>query len=215
MIQNDLETIKKLLQQPQQAAQPPAFKEAVLSVEGAQFLGQKNATVTVVEFSDYQCPFCARHVQQTLPLLRKEYVDTGKVKYVFRDHPLESIHPAAFKAAEAARCGGEQGKFWEMHDKLFSNQTKLTAADLAAHAQEVSLDAAKFKECLDSGRQAGKIRTDLADGAKAGVRGTPGFFIGLTSPGGPTFKAVKFINGAQPYAQFKEAIDGLLTTASK
>ena len=119
LIQNDLETIKKLLQQPQQAAQPPAFKEAVLSVEGAQFLGQKNATVTVVEFSDYQCPFCARHVQQTLPLLRKEYVDTGKVKYVFRDHPLESIHPAAFKAAEAARCGGEQGKFWEMHDKLF------------------------------------------------------------------------------------------------
>ena len=120
------------------------------------------------------------------------------------------FRPLAFKAAEAARCGGEQGKYWEMHDVLFENQKQLTRTDLDAHAQKVGLDAAKFKECLDSGRQVNRIRTDLADGSKAGARGTPGFFLGLTQPNEPTVKAVKFINGAQPYAQFKEAIDALL-----
>lgn len=208
-IQSDLEAIKKLLTQPAQQG----FKEAVISVEGSPFKGEKNAKVTLVEFSDYQCPFCARHVQQTVPQLMKEYVSTGKLKYVFRDYPIESIHPQAFKAAEAARCGGEQGKFWEMHDILFDNQKQLQRADLDAHAQKVGLDAAKFKDCLDSGRQANRVRLDFADGGKAGARGTPGFFLGLTQPNEPTVKAVKFINGAQPYAQFKEAIDALLAQA--
>jgi protein-disulfide isomerase len=214
VIQNELETIKKMLQQPSGAAAAPApFKEATITVDGAPFLGEKNAKVTLVEFSDYQCPFCARNFQQTFPQVMAEYVKTGKVKYVFRDFPLESIHPLAFKASEAARCSGEQGKYWEMHDTLFSNQTKLTPPDLEAHAKAVGVDAAKFKQCLDSGKQAAKIRADLADGRQAGVSGTPGFFVGLTQSSGPTFKAVKFISGAQPYANFKDAIEAVLASA--
>jgi len=214
VIQSQIEDLKKLIQQqPAAAAQPQAFREATLSIDGAPFLGQKNAQVTVVEFSDYQCPFCARNFQQTFPQILSDYIKTGKVKYVFRDFPLESIHPLAFKASEAARCGGEQGKFWEMHDKLFTNQTKLTADDLASHAKEVGLDAAKFKECLGSGKQAAKIRDDQAEGRKAGVSGTPGFFMGLTQANQSTVKAVKFINGAQPYANFKDGIEDLLKQA--
>jgi protein-disulfide isomerase len=211
VIQNELETIKKLLQQrPAGAAQPQAFKEATISIDGAPVLGEKTAKVTLVEFSDYQCPFCKRNFEQTFPQIDKEYIKTGKVKYVFRAYPLESIHPAAFKASEAALCGGEQGKYWEMHEKLFTNQKALAPADLATYAKSVGVEEGKFKECLESGRSAAKIRDDMAEGRKAGVSGTPGFFLGLTQPNATTVKATKFISGAQPYANFKDAIDQLL-----
>jgi len=214
VIQNDLETIKKLLQQ-QAPAAPQPFREAAINIDGAPVLGEKNAKVTLVEFSDYQCPYCGRHVQQTLPQIVADYVKTGKVKYVFHDFPLESIHPFAFKAAEAARCGGQQGKYWEMHDKLFTSQNALAKDNLLEHAKAAGLDVDKFKECLDSGKHAAKVREDEAEGRKVGVSGTPGFFLGLTQPNDSTFKAVKMISGAQPYAQFKEAIDNLLAAPSK
>ena len=215
VIQSELETIKKLLQQrPAAAPQAQAFREATISVDGAPFLGEKNAKVTLVEFSDFQCPFCKRSFQQTFPQIVSEYVKTGKVKYVFRDFPLENIHPLAFKAAEAARCGGEQGKYWEMHEMLFENQTALAVDKLVEYAKTVGLDGGKFKECLDSGKQAEKVRGDQADGRKVGISGTPGFFVGLTQPNASTIKAVKMISGAKPFAQFKDAIDNLLATAS-
>ena len=214
VIENDLAEIKKLLQQQAAAPQPAAFQEATIKVDGAPFLGQKDAKVTLVEFSDYQCPFCGRNFHQTFPQVVSEYVKAGKVKYVFRDFPLESIHPFALKAAEAARCSGEQGKYWEMHDKLFSNQSALAVDNLKEYAKALSLDTEKFTTCLDSGKEAAGIRTDIAEGQKVGARGTPGFFLGLTQPNEPTFKAVKFINGAQPYAEFKGAIEGLLSTAA-
>ncbi|MBK5290127.1 MAG: DsbA family protein [Acidobacteriia bacterium] len=212
LIQNDLETIKKLIQERPAAApsQPAAFKETTMTIDGAPSVGQKTAKVTLVEFSDYQCVFCQRHVQQTHPQLFKEYIETGKVRYIFRDFPLESIHPLAFKAAEAARCGGEQGKYFEMHDQIFANQKALAPADLAGYAKTVGLDAAKFKACLDSGKYAVKVRADMAEGRRVGVSGTPGFLLGPTESNGSAVKAVKFINGAQPYANFKEAIDALL-----
>jgi protein-disulfide isomerase len=107
----------------------------VLSVDGAPSMGNGDAKVTLIEFSDYQCSFCGRHFSQTLPRLMTEYVKTGKVKYVLRDFPLEPIHPLAFKAAEAARCASDQGKYWEMHDRLFSNQQALGPKDLPRHAE--------------------------------------------------------------------------------
>ncbi len=215
VIQNELETIKKLLQERPAAAPPqaPAFRETTLKLDGAPTLGSKTAKVALVEFSDYQCPFCQRHVQQTHPQLFKEYIETGKVRYIFRDFPLESIHPAAFKAAEAARCGGDQGKYFEMHHQLFTNQRALTPPDLEAHAKTVGLDEAKFKTCLDSGKHAANVKADLAEGRRVGVSGTPGFLVGLTESNGSAVKAVKFINGAQPYANFKETLDVLLQTA--
>jgi protein-disulfide isomerase len=212
VIKDQLDAIQKLLQQALSAAagQPQAFKEATLNVEGDYSMGDKSAKVTLIEFTDYQCPYCGRNFQQTLPRVVAEYVRTGKVRYILRDFPLEPIHPLAFKAAEAARCGGEQGKYWEMHDRLFSNQSALSGDALLAHAKAVGLDPDKFNDCLASGKEVAKIRGDMAEGQKNGITGTPAFFLGLTQPNERTVKATKRIVGAQPYASFKEAIDDLL-----
>ena len=215
VIQNELEAIKKLLERGAAApSAPAAFKEAVLNIDGSPTMGNKDAKVTIVEFSDYQCPFCGRNFKQTFPQILGDYIKSGKVRYIFRDFPLESIHPLAFKASEAALCAGEQGKYWEMHDALFSNQTKLAPADLLAHAKSVGADEGKFQACLASGRQAEKIRVDLAEGRKLGITGTPGFFLGLSQPNAKTVKVTKNIIGAQPFANFKEAIDAMLIVAS-
>jgi protein-disulfide isomerase len=171
--------------------------------------------VALVEFSDYQCPFCARNFKQTIPQVMSEYVETGKVKYIFRDYPLIQIHPHAFKAAEAAHCGGDQGKYWEMHDKLFTNQTSLSPENLATYAKDIGLDVAQYEQCMDSSKHGEKIRNDMAEAQKAGVSGTPGFLFGLTEPDGKTVKVTKLISGAQPYANFKAAIDSLLTEAGE
>jgi protein-disulfide isomerase len=124
------------------------------------------------------------------------------------DFPLESIHKFAFKAAEAARCAGEQGKFWEMHDRLFANQKDLEPAK--PHAEAVGLDVPKFEGCLSAGKYAEAIRKDVAEGAKAGVTGTPAFFLAYTDPTSSKVKTVVRLTGAQPYAAFKAQIDKLL-----
>src|SRR5579862_4521599 len=215
VIKDQLDAIQKLLQQGgAPGAQPQAFKEATLNIDGAYSIGDKKAPVTMVEFTDYQCPFCSRNFKDTFPQLNSEYIKTGKVRYVLVEFPLESIHPFAFKAAEAARCSGEQGKYWEMHDELFSHQDKLAADDLARHAGTVGIDVDKFKACLSSGKEATKIRSEMAEGSKNGISGTPGFFLGLTTPNNQgSVKATKQIIGAQPYSQFKDAIDSLLADA--
>ncbi|MBS3128381.1 DsbA family protein [Candidatus Woesearchaeota archaeon] len=162
------------------------------------FKGNANAPVTIIEFSDFQCPFCKRFYEDTLPQLLKEYVDTGKAKFVYRDYPLD-FHPQAQKAAEAAECAGDQGKFWEMHDKLFENQQSLSVENHKKWATELDLDTTKFNDCLDTGKNAEEVQKDLAEGSAAGVSGTPGFFVNN-----------QIISGAVPFAVFKEAIDAEL-----
>ncbi len=181
----------------------------VLSIEGAPFLGDKDAKVTVIEFFDFQCGFCARHAAKTFPLLLNEYIKTGKLKYVVRDFPLDT-HPLAPKAAEAAHCAGEQGKYWEMFDRLFENQKLLSPDSLTAHAEAIHLDAARFRQCLDSGRYESLVKNNQQAGELAGVDGTPAFFFGLTEKGSPTIRATKSIRGAEPYPYFKDAIEVLL-----
>ncbi|MBI2540932.1 MAG: DsbA family protein, partial [Deltaproteobacteria bacterium] len=206
----ELEAIKSLLQprQPPPSVQPVNL---VFSIDSDPFKGSKNAKLTLIEFSDYQCPFCARHLFQTAPQIEKDYIQTGKVRYVLKDFPIASIHPQAFKGPEAAHCAGEQGKYWEMHGRLFANQKAMSPKDLSDHAQALALDMPKFQQCLDSGKHAAKIRKNLADGQKAGVQGTPSFFLALPEPNDGMVKAVRMIRGAQPYAAFKEAIENLLT----
>ena len=204
----DMGEVRDLLRRQPGAPQPS--REIVLSVEGAPFKGNPNATVTLVEFTDYECGFCARHVKDTVPELEREYIATGKLKYVFRNFPLESIHKKAFKAHEAAVCAGEQNKFWEMHDRLFAHQSALTLADLPGHADALGLDPERFQSCLNLGRHAAQVRRDLAEGQKAGVTATPAFFLGLTTPNSSTLKVTRTLRGAKPYAAFKEAIDALL-----
>lgn len=150
----------------------------------AAIKGQPDAPITIVEYSDYQCPFCERHFTQTWPQLQK-YIDDGTVKYVFKDFPLTSIHPQAPKAAEAARCAGEQEKYWEMHDKLFGSQQEwsgqATATDIfKKYAGELGLDQASFDTCLDSGKMKAVIDANEQEGINFGVRGTPGFFVNRT-----------------------------------
>src|SRR5205823_6444165 len=159
-------------------------RDLTIGVGGRPSRGSDTAALTLVEFSDYQCPFCGRHARETYPQIQRDYVSTGKLKYVFRDFPLEAIHPNAFKAAEAAHCAGVQGKYWEMHDRLFANQSALFPAQLFLHAQALGLDPQSFRQCLDSGQYAAEIRKDLEDGQKAGVTGTPAFILGLTASEG-------------------------------
>ncbi len=209
-IRRDLQEIKALLQRARAGSQGIP-KDLVLSIEADPFKGSPTAPVTLIEFSDYQCPYCARHVRQTLPQIERDYITTGKVKYVFRDLPLTSIHKEAFKAAEAANCAGKQGKYWEMHDQLFANRKALRVMSLEAHALGIGLDLAAFKHCLHSGATAQEIRDDIAEGQKAGVRGTPTFFLGRTDPNTPYVKPLLMLRGAVAYPKFQKAIDRLLT----
>lgn len=208
-IQKDLQEIKSQLKARQAAPQPEEPTNVVLSINNAPFKGDKNAKVTLIEFSDYQCPFCGRHARDTLPQIEADYIKTGKVKYVFYDFPL-SFHENAFKAAEAAHCAGDQGKYWEMHDRLFNNQTALK--DLTPYAQAIGLDMSKFQKCLDSGKYAAEVRKDTADGQNAGVSGTPTFYLGVTNSDDSEVKAVGKMVGAKPYGSFKQAIDNLLSS---
>jgi protein-disulfide isomerase len=213
-IQKDIQEIKKLLaaRPAGGGATPEQAMNAIINTEGEPFRGNKNAKVTLVEFSEFQCPFCGRHVRDTWPQIEKEYVQTGKVKFVFRDLPLESIHKNAFKASEAAHCAGEQGKFWEMHDRLFANQNSLEPAMLTAHADAIGVDAKKFQACLDGGKYAADIRKDIGEANKYGITGTPTSVIGLTQADNK-IKVLRVIRGAQGFSAFKEALDSVANEA--
>jgi protein-disulfide isomerase len=154
-----------------------------VSLEGAARVGSRSAKVVLIEYSDFQCPYCARAAQQTLPPVINKYVKAGKVQVVFRHLPLSQIHPLAQKAAEAAECAGQQGKFWEMHDVLFRNREKLDDVGLRSHAVTVGLDATRFGRCLDGGETAEKVRRDTAEARSMQITGTPTFLLGTLQPG--------------------------------
>lgn len=169
---------------------PPRYTVATTAADPVR--GVASAPITIIEFSDYQCPFCAR-VNPTLEMVRQTYGD--KVKIVFKDFPLPN-HPQAPKASEAAHCAGEQGKYWEMHDQMFANQRALNVPELKQYAAGLGMDAAKFDQCLDSGKHAGLVASGLAQGEKMGVNSTPTLYIN----GRPLI-------GAQPFEAFKQVID--------
>lgn len=181
---------------PQEEPQEP--EKVTASADDDAVKGDENAPVTIIEFSDYECPFCGRWWQQTLPELEEKYIKTGKVKHVYRDFPL-GFHKKAQKAAEAAECAGEQGKYFEMHDKLYENQQALSVDDLKQYAADIGLDTEQFNTCLDSGAMEEEVKKDFADGSKYGVRGTPAFFV----------NGVK-IEGAHPFSVFEEVIEAEL-----
>jgi len=196
-----------------QPAAPPAPESILLGIDDDPVKGNQKARLVLVEFSDYQCPFCARFVRETLPEIEKDYIKTGKLKYVFRDFPIASAHKDAFKAALAAGCALDQGKFWEMHDRLFANPAAFTVYNLTQSAEAVGLNKEKFQQCLNNNEYETEIQSDFADGLKAGVNQTPVFFLGLTEPNSPKVKVITVIAGAKPYAVFKAAIDSALQQA--
>jgi protein-disulfide isomerase len=212
-IKKELQLMRELLSQRPPQPTRPADVMATVSLSGRPMLGRPDAPLTLVEFSDYQCPYCRRFFDTTLPALKAEYIDTGKLRYVFRDFPIDRIHPFARKAAEAAHCAGDQGRYWEMHDRLFQNHKALQVEQLKAHAQALGLDPGAFDACLEQGKYAAQVQRDLEDGAAAGVQGTPGFFLGKTRPE-DTIQGM-FIKGAQPVTAFRSVIERLLTEKEK
>ncbi len=162
--------------------------------------GDPKAPVTIVEFSDFQCPYCKKAAATLKDVLAKY---SGRVKLAYRDFPMRTLHPQAQLAAEAARCAGEQGKFWEYHDALFgADQPKLDEAGLTSTARSLGLDEKSFSSCLASGKFKAQIEQDVQDGTRAGVSGTPGFFINGV-----------FVNGAQPEEAFTKIIERELGAA--
>ena len=207
-ILKQLEEIKKLI--PARPAPPagPNVKDVVFSLGGNPIQGAETAKLILVEFTDYQCPFCSRHARETSPQVAREFIETGKIRYALLDYPLP-MHPKAFDAAEAVRCAGDQGKFWEMHDRLFANQQALEP--LSGHAEALGLKAPEFEECRKSDKHAEAIRADMKEAQKAGFSGTPSFMLALTDPKDPKkVKGLIPIVGAQPFAKFKEEIEKAL-----
>jgi len=185
-------------------------QEAPISIANAPSRGKADAKVTMIEFSDFQCPYCGRHYRETMPQIERDYIQTGKVRYVFRDFPIDSLHPQSPKGHEAANCANEQGKYWEMWNTLFSSPKQMAHDDLIAHAKSVGLDVPRFTQCLDSGKYTAKVNASVQDAIALGASGTPIVFFGLTEPGSETVKAVRVLRGAYPYDRFKATIDALL-----
>lgn len=185
---------------------PASAQGKFVGVDDDPSMGSPSAKVTIIEFGDYQCPACRAFWRDTEPQIKKAYIDTGKVRLVYRDFPLEQVHPEAVLGAMAAQCAHDQGKYWEMHDRIFREQdargqgmVRYSAADLKSWAGAIGLDAAAFGSCLDSQKHKAEVAKDQADGLDVGVRGTPTFFINGRVIGGP-----------QPFAAFQQVIDQLL-----
>jgi len=164
-----------------------------IATAGYPSRGPANATVTILEFADFECPHCGA-LFPTLKIVERNYAD--KVRFVYRQFPLTNIHPHAAKAAEASLCANDQRRFWEFHDLLFGDQAHLAIVDLKRRAADLKLDTAAFNACLDSGKQADAVKRDMAEGSQAGVTGTPAIFING-----------RMLSGNQPYSDIREIIE--------
>ena len=190
---------------PDRAVQAPNVDSAGITdmkalADDDSFLGKEDAPIIIVEFSDYECPFCERFYTQTLPQIKSTYIETGKAKFVYRDFPL-GFHSQAEPVAIAANCAGEQGKYFQYHDKIFSNGGAggKSSSDYKKWAQELGLNMPKWEKCTSDPAQKQEIQKDVSDGSAAGISGTPGFIING-----------KVISGAQPFSVFQQIIDAEL-----
>ncbi len=190
----------------------PTQTMAELAQNGASSIGSESAPVVIVEYSDYQCPFCRVWFNQSEAQIMEKYVDTGKVQFVYKDFPL-SFHPMAAPSANAARCAGDQGKYWEYHDALYAEQNALNAQggtvqytvdDLKAWGKKIGLNESTFNACVDDNKYASAVAANMAEGQTVGVGGTPSFVIGLRNETG------QLVVGAQPYSTFEAALNSLL-----
>jgi protein-disulfide isomerase len=211
-ILKELREIKQLLARPQQQQAPAAPsvppKPENLTIKGDAIcvLGKSDAPLTLVEFTDYQCPFCGRFETTTFPEIKKNYIDTGKVRFILRDLPLD-FHPFALKAAQSVHCAGDQGKYWEMKELVFKNQNKIDVDSLAGYAKDLSLNGDTFKSCMADGKHLKEIGDEAKYAASLGITGTPTFVLGKAV--GDSVEG-RVIVGAQPLAAFEAAINEML-----
>ncbi len=216
-MQKELTAIKNFLAavtggRPQGSAEPevPGLVGSMIPTAGEASVGSSSAKLTLIEVSDYHCPFCKRQTQQTFPQLGTEYIRTGKVQYIFLHYPIAQLHPQAARSHEASLCAQEQGKFWELHTSLFTNPIAKDDAALIAQAKNVGLDVSAFTSCLTSGRHTARIQASVSRMESLGIQGTPMMLIGYTPEPGQPMKVEKYVYGARPYGDFKATIDGLL-----
>jgi protein-disulfide isomerase len=208
-ILDELKQIRQLLEKqaaaPRQQAAGEQITKAKVSTEGAYAIGSKDAPLTMVEFTDFQCPFCQRFHVSTFADLKKNYIDTGKLRFVSRDLPLD-FHPNAMQAANAGRCAGEQGQFWAMRDRMNSNPDKLDINNLVNYAQDLKLDVAAFRGCVESQKYKDAIQADANTAQQIGANGTPSFVLGKTTADGVDGE---LIIGAMPYQVFDQKLKDL------
>jgi protein-disulfide isomerase len=206
-LREELAALRESYQQiEKQVAQIPGGTGPIgrtIDVSKAPGRGRDDAVVTLIEFSDYECPFCIRHVQQTMPLIDKNYIQSGKIRYVFRDFPIASNHPQAIRAHEAAQC-------WDLHHLLFSAPGSHTPPALEDRAKEAGLDMSSYRACIAAGKETPAIRESGSLADSLGATGTPWFFLGIRDLATNQVRIVKPIGGAQPYDQFAVAIDDVL-----
>jgi protein-disulfide isomerase len=211
-ILQELRAIRQMLEaQPRNAPTRPAAEEDKVSMPfrvGNFALGRADAPLVMVEFTDYECPFCRQFHLTSFEQIRKNYIDKGKVRYVSRDFPLD-FHKNALRAAVAGRCGAEQEKFWELRHSLIVNAAKLQQDHILDYAKNVGLDLGKFRSCMESGRQLAAVEQDMEQGRTAGVSGTPTFVIGRLLNG--RLEGIRLV-GAQPYMLFAARLDAMLNT---
>lgn len=212
-ILNELKAIRQLLERlagpigpggvppmPVPTAPAPVNDNVSLSSVTGIMIGKPDAPLTMIEYTDLQCPFCRQYHITSYEQIKKDWIDTGKLRYLVRDLPIESIHPQAMPAARATRCAGEQGKLWEMRHAILLNNARLSTDVFGPFAQDLKLNMAAFNKCFaDTSKFQAEISKDMAEAATVGISATPSFVIGKTSAG--QMEGVRFI-GAQPYAAF-------------
>lgn len=202
---------------PVRPPRPPARPEPKLptdpvSLEGAMLQGAKTAKVALIQYSDFECPFCGKFARETEPTLRKEYVETGRALYAFKHLPLQTLHQNAVKAATVAECAGDQGKFWQVHDLLFQSPAKLDDALIRERAKSADVDLKVLDQCAASTGEE-RVKRAAAEAAKLGITGTPTLLIGTIQSDGKV-KVTQRLAGAQPIERLRAVIDELLGTKS-
>lgn len=187
--------------------QAPAVDAAgQIQLPDAAMLGAADAPVVLIEFGDYQCGFCRRHVMNVMPTLLQEHVVPGRVRYVFLEYPAERNLPASGEASNAALCADDQGRYWEMRQRIYANPMSIDAAGYRRHAASLDLDMQLFDQCLEQAPHAARIEQHVALGRQLGVRGTPTFFVAVSGSGDGDLRLVRRITGAQPLDLFEQEL---------
>ena len=213
-IREELEAIKVLLEKiSTQQAKPtpsgPVIRDVEFSIGNNPVKGKAGAGLILIEFTDYECPFCGRYVRETFPQILTEYIDKGLIKYSVIDMPLTMMHPKAAKAAEASHCADAQGKFWEIHELMMSKQESL--GDLSSYAESLNLDIPQFEQCLNSGQHDKTVQSGMALARTLGINAVPGFIIGrVDSADRGNVTGISIIQGAMPFASFKIELDAAI-----
>lgn len=182
-------------------------------INGDPRIGSEAAAAVLIEYLDFECPFCAKHARETFDQIERDFVADGRLQYVFRNYPIQQIHPAALPSAKAANCARSQDKYFEMRTHLFANQARLSQIDWSTVASDLGLDGAKFRECLDT-LGTSTVDAEIGEGNRLGVSSTPTFLLGRRDRTGAV-RLHSRLSGAAPYTVFKEAVEGLITEKSE